>query len=324
MAIEGIPPQLRAAMDFAPLDIDQRGPWSALLAASFGADRARMLDLLDGLHRAATVIAWGAWDGGTLAGQYSCLMLPVAVPGRADPVMVGFSFNMAVHPDYRGQGLIKRLAAPVYAAVGDAGGIAGVGFSNAQGVRVDRRSSAYQYRVVGRLQSSVTLLLRPPSAEALPLTDRWPAYRCPDRTDATGLRLAPPPALLQFRYVEQPWRAYRFAVRPEDGQTQGVVAYRPVRVGGIPGAALLAVHGNPVPRLVAGWARAMWQAGTRLITVLGTPSAAGVVALRALGPTWRVPFHRSPYYLTVRPLGDATPPAFFDFQRWDCLGGDIL
>ncbi|HRA21830.1 MAG TPA: hypothetical protein PLZ56_15390, partial [Anaerolineae bacterium] len=83
-------------------------------------------------------------------------------------------------------------------------------------------------------------------------------------------------------------------------------------------------YGNPVPRLVAGWARAMWQAGTRLITVLGTPSAAGVVALRALGPTWRVPFHRSPYYLTVRPLGDATPPAFFDFQRWDCLGGDIL
>ena len=80
---------------------------------------------------------------------------------------------------------------------------------------------------------------------------------------------------------------------------------------------------------MGGWqemkrARAMWQAGIRLITVLGTPSAAGVVALRAQGPTWRVPFNRSPYYLTVRPLGDATPPAFFDFQRWDCLGGDIL
>ena len=62
MAIEGIPPQLRAAMDFAPLDIDQRGPWSALLAASFGADRARMLDLLDGLHRAGRVLRVASHD----------------------------------------------------------------------------------------------------------------------------------------------------------------------------------------------------------------------------------------------------------------------
>ncbi|MEZ4642293.1 MAG: hypothetical protein R3E31_06070 [Chloroflexota bacterium] len=43
---------------------------------------------------------------------------------------------MAVRPDYRGRGLlIKQVSQPVYAALAALGGVAGVGFSNAAGVR---------------------------------------------------------------------------------------------------------------------------------------------------------------------------------------------
>jgi hypothetical protein len=35
-------------------------------------------------------------------------------------------------------------------------------------------------------------------------------------------------------------------------------------------------------------------------------------------------YSRTPYYLTAKSLSDNTPNTLFDFNRWDCVGGDIL
>jgi hypothetical protein len=37
-----------------------------------------------------------------------------------------------------------------------------------------------------------------------------------------------------------------------------------------------------------------------------------------------VPYSRSPYYLTAKPLTADLPAGFMDFRHWDCVGGDIL
>ncbi|MEZ4646792.1 MAG: GNAT family N-acetyltransferase [Chloroflexota bacterium] len=67
------------------------------------------------------LLAWGAWDGARLAAQYSCLLTSLRLPGTEEPARVGMSINMAVHPDYRGQGLIKQVSQPVLCGAGGVG-----------------------------------------------------------------------------------------------------------------------------------------------------------------------------------------------------------
>src|SRR5690349_13675851 len=138
-------------MNIMPLSPEHHPACADLLAASFGRTSAEMSQLLRYLYAGYSVIAWGAWDGDRLVAQYSCLLTSLNVPGMDVPMLVGMSVNMAVHPDYQGRGLIKQIAQPVYQAVGEQGGMAGVGFSNAAGVKVDRRSKGYGYQVIGQM-----------------------------------------------------------------------------------------------------------------------------------------------------------------------------
>jgi hypothetical protein len=102
------------------------------------------------------------------------------------------------------------------------------------------------------------------------------------------------------------------------------VAYRVVRSRGVRVASLLGAHSDDVPQIVARWAGAVWDQGVRAIHALSTPGSPALAALRANVRTVRLPVSRSPYYLTVKPLGADTPRVLFEFDRWDCLGGDIL
>jgi hypothetical protein len=46
-------------------------------------------------------------------------------------------------------------------------------------------------------------------------------------------------------------------------------------------------------------------------------------ALHDIGWGVRLPYTRTPYFLTVKPLTE-TASALLNFKRWDCSGGDIL
>src|SRR5688572_23553114 len=81
--------------------------------------------LLDWLYRLFQPFAYGVWEDERLVAQYTALKRPLAYQG--DLLSVGMSVNMAVHPDYRGRGYIKKMSAPVYDALKAEGVCFGLG-----------------------------------------------------------------------------------------------------------------------------------------------------------------------------------------------------
>lgn len=308
------------------LTLAQMEPWAALLALAFGRRPAEMAALLAWFHEGEGLIAWGAWEGDRLVAQYSSWLTALCLPGETVPVRVGLCVNLAVHPEYRGRGLVKQVAGPVYAALAERGGVAGVGFSNAAGVQVDRHSQGYGYHVVGRLRSLLVLPRRERRPRApVTITEQWPAAPWQfARAGEGALRFAATPETVAWRFAAHPFRRYHYGVWLEEGAVRGLVVMRLVRWGGVPGATLLAAYSDDLSALLAGWAAALRAQGGRFIHALTTPCAVARAGLQQLGLSLTLPYSRSPYYLTVKPLQETLAPLLLDFSRWDCLGGDIL
>ncbi|MCB8944792.1 MAG: GNAT family N-acetyltransferase [Ardenticatenaceae bacterium] len=307
-------------MRITHLTSDDYEAWAELLAAAFARQPSEMVQLLTFLQSAAPLIAYGAWDGAQLAAQYSCLLRHVHVPGQPLPITVGVSLNMAVHPDYRGRGLVKQVAQPVYTAVHNQGGTAGVGFSNAAGVQVDRHSKGYGYQVVGRLDSVVGVWQRPLSAPPLTLTTCWPdSLPCFSSACPIKHHFISSSAWLAHRFAQHPFRQYHFGV----GEA-GVVVYRPFHWHGWRGVSLLAAHGPDLAALLRHFSAALWPQGIRMVHLLTSPQSSLLKGLRQTAVCLRLPYSRSPYYLTAKPLCTQTAASLFNFNQWDCIGGDIL
>jgi hypothetical protein len=311
--------QLRA------LTLNDCEPWAELLAVAFGRTSADMVQLLHWLQAEHELIAWGAWEGTRLIAQYSSLLTAVLLPAAPSPLhCAGLSINLAVHPAYRGRGLVKQVAQPVYAALAERGVIAGVGFSNAAGVKVDRHSRAYGYQVIGQMQSLLVGLSARGNDEPLRLTDVWPSAPfdfIPPRSDQ--VHFAASPSLVHHRFAGHPFRRYQFGVWENADRVRGIVIYRSAAWLGVRAASLLAAYGDDMPALLKRWTTALRLNGIRFAHALTTPVSGLRAALRATGQSIPVPYSRTPYFLTVKPLTEGAAP-LLDFNRWDCSGGDIL
>lgn len=321
----------------APLSINDLPDWSAMLAESFRKPVAQMQRQLCWLHQAPTtgqdicspVVAYGSWEDTRLVGQYSCLLRSLHIPNQPDLVMVGMSLNMAVHPDFRGRGLIKQMAAPVYERLQSFGAVAGVGFSNASGVKVDRHSKGYGYSVVGQMMP--TLYWLPPPFKGKPSSVRLTDHLTGGFSDdifqsASGIGFMQNVDWLCHRYDAHPSRRYQYGIwNDADGNTRGIVVYRAVRMAGVAGVSLLAAYASPdnLHDLLSEWTRKIRQSGGRFIHVLTSAGSSLGAALKGIGIAMRVPYSRSPSYLTVKPLTDSAN-TLLDFAAWDCDGGDIL
>lgn len=314
-------------MDIRPLTLDDQQAWSELLAVSFSRTPKQMALLLSHFYGERRLVAWGAWDGKRLVAQYSCLLAQLWLPNGPKAQTVGMSVNMAVHPDYRGRGLVKQVSQPVYDEVGERGGIAGVGFSNAAGIKVDKRSKGYGYQVVGQMIPSLAILiksLRPSSVPPLILTPDWPKNLTAVSRPSPGICFATTPDRLRHRFGRHPFRRYQFGLQVANDRVEGVVVYRPFRRWGLSGASLLLTYGADQDALLAGWLQALLQHNIRLIHVVTSPQAALRRALQQ--QTWCLPLFKSqtPYFLTAKPLQQQIPETLFQFENWDCVGGDIL
>lgn len=305
-------------MHITPLTATDHCAWAELLAAAFARQPDEMVQLLTFLQASAPLIAYGAWQGTQLVAQYSCLLRQMHIPEQPQPFTVGVSMNMAVHPYYRGLGLVKQVAAPVYTAVYAQGATAGVGFSNAAGVKVDKHSKGYGYRVIGQLESVVGWLKRPSTSPALTLTTCWPES-FPTVPPQAHYHFLNHPHWLRQRFACHPFRQYQFGVGKP-----GLVVYRPFRYHGFKGVSLLAGHGQDVTMLLQQWAAALWAQGIRLVHLMTSPQASLLKALRQTAVCLRLPYTNSPYYLTAKALCPETPASLFDFAQWDCTGGDVL
>ncbi|MFN8529775.1 MAG: GNAT family N-acetyltransferase [Anaerolineae bacterium] len=306
--------------------VEHTPEWAALLAAAFERPYEDMLQLLTWLHQGFKLIAWGAWVEDRLVAQYTCLLRPLYLPETNHVVQVGMSVNMAVHPDYRGRGLIKQVAQPVYDTVYASGGAAGVGFSNAKGVQVDRHSTAYGYRVCGQLQPiAAPVPFRRRSQKRLELSDRIAGQFHSDVFSRwASIHFMQTGAALQHRYEQHPFRRYQFGLWREGDCILGVVIYRRVRVMGMPAAALLGAYGVNVEELLCRWMASLRDEGIHIVHLLSSTQSVTRRALASIVPLRVLPHARSPYYLTVKPLDEEMPASLLDYAAWDCTGGDVL
>ncbi len=299
--------------------------WAQLLAVSFDRTPQQMEQLLVWFHQGFPLVTWGAWDGDRLVAQYNARLLRLHVPGVPEPVLAGMGLNMAVDAAYRGHGLLDSVARPVHEMLTERGCIAGVGFSSAGGLAVTRKSSSYAYQVLGPMTSSVAVLSRRRYPEPLTLADAWPSGRLDVPVAVDGfVRYTATADSIRHRFAEHPFRRYSFATWLEDDRIRGLVVYRPARLRGIPGAALLAAYGEDLPTLLGRWAGSLRQVGVRVVHVVTSPASPLRHAIGAIGLRFTVPFSRAPYHLIARALRDDTPRVLFDLDRWDCAGGDIL
>lgn len=312
-------------MDYRSLTLDDRTAWARLLATSFERTPEQMEQLLLWFHRGFELVTWGAWDGDRLVAQYNCRLLRLHVPGLPEPGLAGMGLNMVVDPAYRGRGLLETVAGPVHEMITERGCIAGVGFSSAGGLAVTKRSSSYAYQVLGPMASTVVALSHRRYPEPLELGEAWPdgELKLPEG-DERFVRYAVTPESVHHRFAEHPFRRYRFGAWRDADEIRGLVVYRPVRLRGVPGMALLAAYGEDVPGLLARWAGAVRRTGVGLVHVVTSPASPLRDAVRAAGTRLPVPRSRTPYHLIARALREDTPRVLFDLDRWDAVGGDIL
>jgi GNAT superfamily N-acetyltransferase len=312
-------------VDYRSLTLDDRAAWARLLSVSFDRTPEQMERLLVWFHKGFELVTWGAWDGDRLVAQYNCRLLRLDVPGLPEPALAGMGLDMAVDPDYRGRGLLETVAAPVHAMITERGCVAGVGFSSAGGLAVTRNSGSYGYRVLGPMTSSLVVLSHRRYPEPLTLTDTWPEGRLTIAAgDGRFVRYVVTADSLRHRFAEHPFRRYRFGAWHDREDLRGFVIYRPVRLRGLPGVALLGAYGADVPGLLARWAGAVRRTGVFIVHVVTSPASPLLDVLRLIGARVTVPLSRSPYHLIARGLREDTPSVLFDLDRWDCVGGDIL
>jgi len=310
-------------MEFAPLTPTNQSQWAELLAICFDRTQEDMLALLDWLHQMGSVVAWGAWDGDKLVAQYTSLIRHLSINNTSTPA--GMSINMAVHPDYRGQGLVKQVSAPVYEEVQRCGAVLGFGFSNAEGVKVDRHSKSYGYQVLGEMQSLLSYLPKS-RCDAVQISDEFPAdicFACVD--DRSSLfHFYKTIDTFRIRYGNHPFRQYKYGIWYENCEIYGVVVYREIERFGFKGVSLMDACGRDLTKLIRNWACTMRNRNFRFIHTLTTPDAGLAKTLRQHYRTISLPYINTPYYLTMRPLSDNLDPSLKDFMNWDFVGGDIL
>ena len=302
-----------------PLTLDHCLPWAELLALSFDRTVSETAQVLTWLHEAYRVTAWGAWEADRLVAQYACLRRRVIVNGR--PHEAGMSLNMSVHPDFRGRGLIKQVSKPVYEQLQAEGVLLGVGFSNAEGVKVDRHSKGYGYQVVGQMTSTLAYLRPLPATQSLTLSETMPAGDWPVGGNADAIHFEVSAQSIYHRYMRHPFRRYRYGIWEEGGEILGIVIYRTLRQR--PGVALLAAYGHDLRELLRRWSSSVCATGVRFVHTLTTPNADLRRALAQISLSTPIPYTRSPYFLTLKPLSGAAEN-LLDFAAWDCMGGDIL
>jgi hypothetical protein len=312
-------------VEYRSLTLDDRAEWARLLAVCFDRTAGQMERLLAWFHDGFELVTWGAWDGDRLVAQYNCRLLRLHIPGMEGSALAGMGLNMAVDPAYRGRGLLDTVAGPVHTMIAERGCIAGVGFSSTGGLEVTRKSSTYAYEVLGPMASTLVVLSRRRYPDALALSDTWPGGRLElPADDGAMVRYAVTEASLRHRFVEHPFRRYRFGAWRDGDAIRGLVVYRPVRLRGVPGLALLAAYGEDLPTLLARWAGAVRRTGSPFVHVVTSPGSPLRRALDAAGLRTTLRWSRSPYHVIARALRDVTPSVLFELDRWDCAGGDIL
>ncbi len=133
--------------------------------------------------------------------------------------------DMSTRVEHRGQGLISKLSQNVYHEVVSKGYDFSVGFSNEQGVQVDKHASGYGYVIVGKVTRYFKILLfSHNSFFKFRQVDHFDkTWKCPQ---TNKFRVHKSHKYLTWRYVDKPNNNYTFLEIIHDSKRVGYVVLR--------------------------------------------------------------------------------------------------
>ncbi len=271
-------------------------------------------------------IQMGAFtQDGSLVSQYSNLPLPLTFGKKQIRGLL--CADMATAPGHRGKGLISRLSKLVYQQVVAQKYTVSIGFSNAQGVVVDKQASDYGYTILGPLPTYYKLVLPWQSKDTnLLLTPNFKQQQLSYSSPKSLYSLEKSTAYLNWRYTALPEKKYQVYVGSSAGQEYAVVVRQQRGTLEVLDVLLTTFSIDTLRVLL------------RQVTALAAQKHAYRVVFSAFVPlAYRellrsehfVSFQRktTAYYVTVKPHTLATVTEkkhLLDRENWWLVGGDLL
>lgn len=181
-------------------------PLVKLLSVSFdmkSRNKAPMIQwrLFNKVHQNKTV-TYLATYGDEVVGHYS--NIPISISHKKDILQASVCVDMATHPKHRGKGLVSKMAHEVYKEVEKRFDFS-IGFSNAEGVKVDKYSKNYHYEIVGTFRSYAKILfMRTKTAYTLHKVDDF-TQSIPVKKDFPYFMIHKTDEYLHWKHIQNPF-----------------------------------------------------------------------------------------------------------------------
>lgn len=149
--------------NFRKIEFHDRKKLTKLIDTSFGLKTIHKLSLVDWKFFSplkTDLCAYGAFSGkGELVSFYSDKNIPIKFSDRVFKTAI--CLDMCTHPDHRRKGLITKLSKLVYRDLRRYEYDFSFGFSNENGIKVDKYASDYGYKIVGQFETFRKVLFFP-------------------------------------------------------------------------------------------------------------------------------------------------------------------
>lgn len=209
--------------NYVKYDSRYLGKLTELLHRTFGIENKDKESLVrwkyfDKYHEGKTITYLTMDNEGRAVGHYCNIPIKVRSGNAVYKCML--CADMCTDPDHRGKGLITSMSKKVYEEVAAEHYDFSLGFSNTEGVKVDKYASNYQYAVVGKFARYVKLLIRTKQTP-VQMNKVSACEKSPENQSLKMLHIDKNPAYLNWRYVRKPNAEYEIFELCKAGNTVG-------------------------------------------------------------------------------------------------------
>ncbi len=265
-----------------------------------------------------TLFYYGAWDNkGNLVSQYTNLENNLIYQSSVIKALT--CFDMATVPQHRGKGLITQLSQKLYQDVRKSKFVLSFGFSNEQGIKVDKYANEYGYKIVGKFAKYIkSVFFSKPSditfKEIGSFPDKYEAF------SDNFIRIYKPVEYVKWRYIKRPAHSYKIYQIKSPQIPIGFIVVRlhDLRVD------LLDIIGIPFtnyPEVISGVEQLLKNNRKAFIVINILDNISWHSMLSALG--YKRQPDRSHNYLTVKIHKHTVRDSFLNAESWLLMGGDI-
>ncbi len=164
-----------------------------------------------------------AVNNDNVIGFYSNIPIPTSLRNQRFNSLL--CTDMSTDPDFRGKGIISNLSKMVYEKVGEENYDFSIGFSNDEGVKVDKNASGYGYIVLGKLVRYFKLSLRKKKTDyILSPTDKFENSYADN--DSNYIKILKDLDYLNWRYLKKPNSECEIYELKRKGESVGYVVLR--------------------------------------------------------------------------------------------------